>query len=29
MKIKETFEDKSTKKDLKTCLEEFGSDQPI
>jgi len=29
MKIKESFEDKSTKKDLKTCLEEFGSDQPI
>jgi hypothetical protein len=29
MKIKESFEDKSTKKDLKTCLEEFGSDQRI
>jgi hypothetical protein len=29
MKIKEIFEDKSTKKDLKTCLGKFGSDQPI
>jgi hypothetical protein len=29
MKIKEIFEDKSIKKDLKTCLVEFGSDQPI
>jgi hypothetical protein len=29
MKIKENLEDKSTKKDLKTCLVEFGSDQPI
>jgi len=29
MKIKDNFENKSTKKDLKTCLVEFGSDQPI
>ncbi len=29
MQIKESFEKKSIKKDFKTCLVEFGSDQPI